>query len=345
MTNFASYAASCLSSVLCLCACGLNTLGVSDGISDPTSGTIPTTGQMPAPTTTSGATSNPTQQTSGSMTTSDDALCGDTIAAGWDGPFAVYQGSSPPPDCPPGAAELVLDAGIDPGSEPFACSPCTCGDAALGCKDLTVNMFGTTDCSDAICHTIQLSKGECHHMGQGNCVKVRGFAALPPASTGTCASAGGAPELTEVTWTTYLRACAPQDGSLGFGDCSPAALGVDYVPCITSPGVVDCPPGPFSLRTIHYAGLDDARDCTPCTCQPPPCKFGYSVIYNDAAGVCSGNAYAGLTGACLNAGEMITNSGLSLSCNLIPPDSCEPAGGEPMGELTQKDPITACCAG
>jgi hypothetical protein len=134
--------------------------------------------------------------------------------------------------------------------------------------------------------------------------------------------------------------CADQAGA-----CFPG--GPAFSACIMSEGELDCPEG-WGERHLLYGNVEDARECTACSCGLP--SGGTCGVYATVFGVadCSQpkvavEVSAGMMEPCLDVmpGEPFAAKSAELLAYVK--GTCTPNGGEVMGELLVEQPATVCC--
>lgn len=187
----------------------------------------------------------------------------------------------------------------------------------------------------------------------------------------------------EAAFTTRTIACGTFDATDECGDdalCVPIpAVPYPNNICIWQDGDVECPAGTdYTDRRLLHQNFEDTRDCSTCSCGAPQgsCQNG-SVTFD---GLC--NASAPGVVCVLGVGCVCPESPTFAideidSCQVVdvldfyqpcpvgqvclawPTDgttinsitydagtaqaTCQPAGGQPVGEATPVDPITVCC--
>jgi hypothetical protein len=196
---------------------------------------------------------------------------------------------------------------------------------------------------------------QCKFIGmfaEGNySAKTSGVETVP--DSGSCAPSGGTPDIEPAEFGQFVRVC--EGAELGDtcgsdGTCAPAPI-TPFEPglCVYREGERECPSDDYPSRTILYAGLDDQRDCSACTCDSPTgatCEAQVELHYNDS---------------CSNLGGLIDPAGVECedlsdansgyaprSAKMIVTDvvggGCDPGGGEPSGEAVLTGAVTLCCS-
>jgi hypothetical protein len=113
--------------------------------------------------------------------------------------------------------------------------------------------------------------------------------------------------------------------------------------CITAPGDLQCPAGPYTTRTLVYRSVVDSRACSPCVCGTTATCPGRLREYNSALCVTSPGTLAA-DGTC-QASQLGSNWNFGVEYDGDPPQiACAPSNSQPMGSAGPSDPLTVCCA-
>jgi len=114
--------------------------------------------------------------------------------------------------------------------------------------------------------------------------------------------------------------------------------------CVFSPGEVACPEGPYSVQRIAYAGLDDDRSCTECTCAPATgvACTGTLTTYTDETCGADAQQFAVPLTMCQNVSGATQVIHLTYQAS-AEGGRCTPLGGVPTGTATANGPTTFCC--
>jgi hypothetical protein len=202
------------------------------------------------------------------------AQCAPPLLPGWDGPIAFWQGSAPDgfgPDCPDGY-RAPLDVHLGLTNIDAGCT-CSCAPEGQSCQTM-LRVYGDTACSSTECATVPATS---------NCVAFTGCSGNqggmrsdnPTPMGGTCkptVSPAG-----DLGWKTDARLCLPRYDDPGLcGESGQACAPTPRAPYFTDACVMrvlgegsadlDCPsdyPRPYGP---FYAGYEDKRSCTTCTC-------------------------------------------------------------------------------
>lgn len=273
----------------------------------------------------------------------------------------------------------ILEGYADVHAGPATCDVCKCGEAMGKCTELpeTISIraakcgdvgasieFGGPANWDGTCtDTYAMPAGKTCPAGSSTlCAQSVAVSALGPPSEESCA-----PMIDElpviragfgwVSWKTKAVGYKVP-GCEDHGSCMPKVEGLPsgYRSCIYRHGDHACPAAWSGERFVVYERTDDkpgyidGRDCTPCSCGTP------------IGSACVGHFRTFADGACtkLLSDDQIASYGEQCT-NYFPPGPavgskeitgltylagfCEPAGGEPIGEVTA-DPgqaVTVCC--
>ncbi|MEO8183176.1 MAG: hypothetical protein ABI895_30460 [Deltaproteobacteria bacterium] len=247
-------------------------------------------------------------------------VCVPSIPGGWQGPLAVSSGGGAaacPNEYPVGQGDV--NQGLQPGA-----TSCNCGCFVSGISCRLFSTFLQDYITPVSC---------ANPPSDDDCVTL-----VPDATCQGLPSENIAPN----TWATTQRTCgnAVSTGSCTGGSCYPAARSFGNV-CISQAGDVQCPSG-FPVRSLYFRGIDDRRDCAPCSCalqgdqacvmHVEICSTGFFTTelhtYNEQS-------------YCMNPGE---DGGLSvLDQAVVDPGNCDPVGGAATGSATPTNPLTVCC--
>lgn len=273
--------------------------------------------------------------------------CAPPAGDGWNGPLAlVEQAGSANPTCPPGLAS-ILAGGLEPDIPSPACEPCRCS-LQEACTGFVIRPFFTRGCANACPNNPERTI-------TSNCASVTYCAAVSAAQVialdaGRCSPSGGS--LRPARWKNTVAACGfvtvPASDRCPSGDvCTPNAdVATNARTCIVRDGEHDCPPGPYSARTLVRAALTDTRSCSRCACGSAnaTCSAGTITFYNNTD--CTQEIGTVATPA--GCGDTSPNDGPG-SAKVTTPSQvldggCPPSGGDVIdGGVTTEQPWTACC--
>jgi hypothetical protein len=277
--------------------------------------------------------------------------CVPSAPSGWTG-YALYDDSRAVP-CPASyGAQLDTYEGLI--FSPATCSACqctatgaTCGTSAVACGPTC----GATDDSlapgcEALAVAIEVDAG-------GSC-----SASAPAAIPGTCASAGGAATITDVTFAKLSRTCGATGGA--GGGCASAQACVAKPPagthgaCVsqTTSGSTLCPSAyPHAYVVLPSAtSFADTRACTGCSCGGPSgASCAASVTLSPVAGCGSDDGGAPVTfpadgvchGGLVDAGTTFVSG--ALEAGVASQGACVAEGGAPTGTVTPMNQTAYCC--
>jgi len=226
------------------------------------------------------------------------------------------------------------------------CSDCTC-DAPTGasCGLGSVEFYQDTACGELMQTITPLAADQCYTFSVGADDSSIGLDI--PITGAACTAAGGVPTLPPVTWSEQARICsgAVLGGGCGTGEvCAPRPTDpFEAAHCIVRTGNVNCPTGPYSVKTLVYTGIDDTRDCSSCSCEDPTgmsCS-GTSEIYPQpgCADTPTIQPHNGTTCAMHGTSRSLifhVSSGPGVG-------QCSPLGGNATGFAFQTDQVTVCC--
>lgn len=286
----------------------------------------------------------PPSDSSGAPTTTDapgttaatgcDGPACNPVPEGWEGPVALASASDPAtlPACTTpfsGDVTDLFEGWHEPG--PASCT-CTC--------ELTEEPF----CFGWVAHSPELG---C--VGFSNTTDVtHGCFDIAFASTFFYAADPGetmcdehvVAEVPTIAWDQAIRLCdAEPEAGCDSAACDPPP-GFETAACIHADGDLACPAGAYQERRLLYAGVDDTRGCSGCTCpdRAPTCIGAQLAIYPEPG--CVGEPTTIPPGdPCRDVG------GASLETVYTPmPEIAPIASTQPSGTATPRGPITLCCA-
>lgn len=290
----------------------------------------------------------------GSVTTCS-LTCETAPPPGWTGPVALSvtpasQGAAPP--CGAGFdATPAFDGYADLTASAPTCSACSCdAPSNVGCSGPTMAFYLEGTCTTPTGNplTVSSSCSTTPFTAQG--VTLTG----PAAAGGTCPSSGGALTAATPTWGQVARACgpssAPAQDSCGAGQvCAPSpSAPFSSGACVMQAGMATaCPAAYPSGPQLFYAGVDDARACTPCACAGPAggtCSSPTPAVDIAVTPVCAvtmGTLDAPSTCMSFQGLEFVTLASLP---TLTDPGTCTLAGGgAPTGTASGAGATSFCC--
>ncbi len=281
--------------------------------------------------------------------------CLDPAPMGWIGPVLADLASSTPAPCPKAAPSEALVASYGTiTATPAQCSTCSCAVDGVVCALPSLLELRAAFCSavNGSASFAITAANQC--LAPPNLSLAVSYQGNPPgqalASKPSCKPSTSMPTTDTPAFASQARLCAP--GAVG-GGCKPQAVCAPKIgpngasgamsACITAPGDMDCPAGPYSVKKLVYGKADDTRNCSACLCGNPvnvKCN-GTSTVYSDAACTMV-KAAIPHTGACINSSA----GSIRLMYAEEPPTgncSVTPGGGLPMGGVMPADPHTLCC--
>ncbi|MBK6920760.1 MAG: hypothetical protein IPH07_25415 [Deltaproteobacteria bacterium] len=266
------------------------------------------------------------------------AHCGDPAPASWFGPTVIAKVGDgvAMPDCPtdyPEAGPTMLEGYHDPG--PAQCD-CTCDlNVSQTCTSYTYSYSG------AACNTylnFQQFSQDCHDFAIGGSTYFYMYQAQQP----FCMQ-NKVEEFPEATWDATIRSCKLPDDAVACGNggaCQPdAPEGFEAGLCIYKQGDALCPEGQYSEKFSYWAGVDDQRDCSSCTCGTATATCTGSMHVFDGM-ACGGNQVADVPSnyTCVPA------TGASVGLNFTGMSDCPIATApEPTGTIAPSGNFTFCC--
>jgi hypothetical protein len=273
-------------------------------------------------------------------------------------PFLLWIGDNDieAPECPDRARNQAYEGHADLVA-PDECGPCSCG--APSCE-LPVGLTAhSTPCPGDGPGNVDTSFDAPADWG-GSCVappavpaNLLGSVTIAPLTVSPCVpETGPIPTAGQAYWKKYARACLGE--AMGSCEdsaqvCSPTAEPPPpgFVQCIQylREGDADCP-GDYPVKHVFYEGINDTRNCTPCSCGAPEGSFCTALVsyYNNAN--CTSlmlTTWIGDVGQChpTMAGSVLQSMSAMLVDNQ--PGFCQASGGVPYGEATPTNPSTFCC--
>ncbi len=285
----------------------------------------------------------------------EDAGDCDCVAApptGWSGPVALAQSAGTPSelgDCLAPYSALALDGNADPIAPAAACG-CSCGAVAgATCAPPTIGLYPDGTCSSS-CATATPTGASCASSSLSGCGAAPHAKAPAPLPSGGACQPQPSTSVPAATWGTLARACAlPSPAARGACDaasvCAPRATSpYSGHLCALIAGDVSCPAGSaYNVKHVYYAGADDSRACSPCTCGPPDggaCTGTFSV-YNTSACALFTSTFS-LGSSCVPV--QIATSGVESQVSLATAGGCAASLVQPSGGFTPSLPTTVCCA-
>lgn len=263
---------------------------------------------------------------------------------GWEGPVALYDGSSgTAPDCPPELPDFVADGLADPVQEDASCEACTCAAPAITCTPASLLAYGGGICGGVSTPYAQPSQPNMCQTINGNDNVDAYLADSPMVSAGPCVAAGGTSSVPPAKAGRIGRVCGAQAGGgcMGGAVCAPTSVAAPFEQrlCVFQAGDANCPVG-FETKRLYATSLDDSRACTACSCGTASASCSITTtVYADS--VCTA------TIAVVPNNHMCVpgNLGKSIMTTRTVNGSCPASGGQPTGSVTLgPEQVTVCCA-
>ncbi|HEX8796330.1 MAG TPA: hypothetical protein VF765_35510 [Polyangiaceae bacterium] len=282
--------------------------------------------------------------------------CVPGVPVGWSGPVELYDGTITPPPCDSGFSSMPTYDGNDQLTAPAATCGCSCdGATGVQCAAPTLSVYSLMGCAASdLCATHVLGAGQCASIdfssGCGGGPTLVELALPEGAASGGSCSPQPSKALPPTSWSAAGRACAPASPPApancpAQSVCAPRSSS-PYLQglCIMHDGDAACPALGYSVKHVLYAGIDDTRDCTACTCGGvtgssctttlltfPPGTPGCTATPNTltAPVTCSTGIPAQQSNALLKMGAT--------------GGTCTPGNVQPTGSATPAGPTTFCC--
>jgi hypothetical protein len=257
--------------------------------------------------------------------------CVPTPTDGWKGPVAFSVGNQFGSCASP---LITIGKGVyytDIRDEAAECAGCGCVGHSDEC-DLKILPL-PDGCGTIITHN---GHADCQQLAEaGSCTEVETQSVAMQAAACDPYALGAASK--GLPYGGVATVCGVQGAGTGCDAgtvCAPT--GTD---CIYADGVqARCPAG-YGLPTIVYATVDDERGCTPCSCGKFECKG----VVKRSGGSCVMDC-EGLPQQAV--GTTFTMTGKAqYGFSYCPDAGCEPAGGEPTGQVMVDGGLTVCCPG
>ncbi len=283
----------------------------------------------------------------------------------WASPTLLWFGpEEQAPECPLGPVTTTYEGHADLVA-PSVCEACTCEPPTGACELPSVLTASTTPCSMPGGSTTSFNapdtwSGACDSTTQTQAGAAHSLTIAPlTLKENPCVLGPPVPaKVPSLHWDTYARACdmAWPLGVTARSICLPdEPAPADFKLCIFRDGEHACPTTKDSVFTeahVFYDGVEDERQCSPCTCASPTgsaCTAMVS-IYKGNDLTCSGPTVAkGITissegPTCLDIqlpGQALGSKSAS-SIDYLP-GTCSPTGGDASGSAIKTEPVTFCC--
>lgn len=265
-------------------------------------------------------------------------LCAPPIPPGWSGPVTVVSDPAGEAACPGEMPIEVERTFRDVDVDDMSCG-CSCGrprnltcDAPLAlrttdadCSDLTV--FNPTKVLIPVGSATALSGVDKTWFRDPN------DGPLPEVTGGECApiSDNSFPEPERID-PVLLCAADAGESCDGDGSCVPEMADSNAPMCIYMEADVECPPGPFTERSVTYRDIDDTRACSDCSCGAPTGSCAATVAFSTP-----GTFLFDVDDACIELPET------PILANLVPDVECAAAPSTAFGDVEPAGAVTACC--
>ncbi|MBK8240095.1 MAG: hypothetical protein IPK74_31615 [Deltaproteobacteria bacterium] len=241
-------------------------------------------------------------------------ICVPTIPDDWNGPLVLGDGS-----CPAEFPTVGIDVheGLVPGVPQCSCS---CNIGSVSCH-LFLENSGQSFTPAGSCDDPPVDDECMSAVVDATCSQ--SFVDVPATPS----------------WQTDAVLCGdPAAGAAcDGGTCLPDVATV----CISHDGDLACPVG-FDDRTLHHRGFDDTRECSACTCSPSgqSCEIDVEIC---SVGFFDATLTSG--GDCLQLNSSDGDSVTFFSAAITSQGSCNAnvGGGELLGDVVEREPVTVCC--
>lgn len=277
-------------------------------------------------------------------------VCTDEAPTGWSS-VAIEQGMGAAPPAMPCVDGSMAESFFTGPAGAAECSACTCGAiAGTTCNGPSLACFpGSNNCGSG-------QQDWTNNFANGNCAKPDiGFGTINLScrltAQATVGQSGSCPPsasdfTNKDTWAGWVNSCGIKTGAGGCDAgkvCTPKPLDTQSL-CIRQDGQQMCPNGWNSVDA--YVGGSDDRSCSACTCAANPTCTGGTYQVFDSNGCAAGgdNPITVDNNTCRNVSALIDFG--SWSVQKTPPTaggSCTAQGGEAMGSVQTKGPVTFCC--
>jgi hypothetical protein len=146
------------------------------------------------------------------------------------------------------------------------------------------------------------------------------------------------------SWAATITTCRLPDDALlcDGGVCvPPIPEGFENKWCMYQTGDLECPAGPFPVKTLFYSSVEDTRACSNCQCGTVTsnCEETELMVFADEN--CAGEPVAIVAAdfTCTPAmgGSVAVDAGAEEACPVTEPS-------EPQGAITPMGPFTFCCS-
>lgn len=267
--------------------------------------------------------------------------CNPSAPSGWEGPVSLDDGNAA---CAGSYDQLAFTAGTEPSAAAASCTPCSCsGDSCSEFVDFVTSdaaQCGGTSCTTSFNQNCAEISPACLQNLSSAYLKTQ-----LPANSG-CKPSEQKPQLEHAAWKTEVRACRP---AVVYGGgcptnqvCMPSASSDDAGLCIWREGEASCPEGRYSERHMYYREIKDTRACSECSCKSPGCDYHWRVYNSDDQSCTTPVLDLKNEGQCVQVNP--SGGKLRVAAAISGGGSCEPAGGQPSGEVSADKPVTVCCA-
>jgi|GEM_PF-833653 len=281
----------------------------------------------------------------------------------FDGPMLLYIGpKNDAPGCPAHAPVNAYEGFADLLDSSYYCPPCKCSEPTCVLPEgVTASPETCMQGAGGVTTSLEAPAG-----WQGECTSPTmasnlGSVLIAPVTVQPCEP------IVEVVpdgdfdpiWKTLARACRGQVDNGRCADpgliCMPTAEPPPpgFRQCISADAELgpdpQCP-DTYPNKFTFYAGVNDTRDCTECTCDQAPgvgCSAWVSLFGDDLCNVpilSTGLDNLSAMPACADiAMQGATLGSMEAFWMENEPGTCTPSGGVPVGEVVPEGPKVFCC--
>lgn len=299
-----------------------------------------------------------------------DGECVPRAAPPFSGPLLVaLTPVGEEPGCPAGSKPVLTDHFADLSIPPLECPGCACDPPTGDC-----GLPGTMTAHSASCQADAQGSvhtdfsppstwdGSCTAKGaiaagalcNGKpCVKSLSVAPLTLEDHGCVAHTTSETRGPEApSWGTAATICQPSACEGGDGACvtKAASPGAGWGLCQAIAGEGAVCPAPYVERHVVYSAYADGRACSECSCDPPSGSQCLSRLSVHSGGTCQEPAAIGGVNVTVQDAPFCFDlpAGTALGSKVMTPPvyvpgSCEPRGGNSIGEVALLGAVTLCC--
>jgi len=230
--------------------------------------------------------------------------------------------------------------------DPAQCSTCTVGEPHNFWCFAEIAGYPDAACTSGSVDSVFFGLDYCNNVGTIDDAAATGVEA--PQGSFLCDPSPVTKTLPPVRWGTAAVGCAdpsPQaNGCASDQVCLPSPQGpFGAHHCVSTSGDLACPAGPYTARTVYYAGALDNRTCTPCgyVASSLGCS-ATAVLYADNQCTSEVATFTDFSGSCTSLPGSFSSVKL-VSAAVSGTATCTATGGAPDGAISPAGPVTVCC--